>query len=93
MKFYALLLWKSEGVLARELRLLFLADGVVLKHSPTVDEIMAFEAEVLELAAEIREAVETGEFLPKPSKLCDWCSFQKLCPAQGGIALPLPASR
>ena len=92
MKFYALLLWKSEGVLARELRLLFLGDGVVLRHSPTLEEIVSFETEVLELAARIKAAVLAGIFAPKPSKLCDWCSFQKLCPAQGGIELPLPYS-
>lgn len=90
MKFYALLLYKTEGVLAKELRLLFLGDGQILRHSPTVEEIDLFEKEVLELAAQIRAAVQAGRFTPKPTKLCDWCSFQALCPAQGGIELPLP---
>ena len=32
----------------------------------------------------------TGDFRPSPSKLCDWCSHQQLCPAKGGTPPPFP---
>lgn len=90
MKFYALLLQKSEGVLARELRLIFLGNTKLELKTPTEAEMGDFEIEITGLAKKIREAVETGQFTPKPSKLCDWCAHQSLCPAKGGTLLPLP---
>jgi putative RecB family exonuclease len=32
----------------------------------------------------IRTAVERNDFRPRPSKLCDFCSFREFCPAWGG---------
>lgn len=90
MKFYALLLQKSEGVLARELRLIFLGNTRLERKTPTESEMADFEIQITGLANKIREAVETGNFTPKPSKLCDWCAHQSLCPAKGGTLLPLP---
>ena len=90
MKFYALLLQKSEGVLARQLRLIFLGNEKLALKAPTEREIADFEVEVVSISNRIRKAVENGEFTPKPSKLCDWCAHQSLCPAKGGTLLPLP---
>lgn len=90
MKFYALLLQKSEGVIARELRLIFLGNQRLERKAPTETELAAFETEVTDLSLKIRKAVETGNFEPRVSKLCDWCAHQSLCPAKGGTLLPLP---
>ena len=38
----------------------------------------------------ITKARETGDFRHKPSKLCDWCAHQAICPAFGGTPPPLP---
>ncbi|SKX04956.1 RecB family exonuclease [Mycobacteroides abscessus subsp. massiliense] len=32
----------------------------------------------------------TGDFRPNPSRLCDWCAHQSLCPAFGGTPPPYP---
>ena len=40
----------------------------------------------------IRLAEETGDWRPSPSRLCDWCAHQALCPAYGGTPPPLPAA-
>ena len=32
----------------------------------------------------VERACTTGDFRPRQSKLCDWCSFQRWCPAFGG---------
>ena len=36
------------------------------------------------------KATESGDWRPNRSKLCDWCSFQSLCPEFGGTPPPLP---
>ena len=43
MKFYAVALLRSRGVLPARLRLLYLADGQVLDYSPDLDELLRFE--------------------------------------------------
>ena len=43
MKFYAVALLRSRGVLPARLRLLYLADGQVLDYSPDLDELVRFE--------------------------------------------------
>ena len=32
----------------------------------------------------VERACEREDFRPRPSRLCDWCSFQAYCPAFGG---------
>jgi putative RecB family exonuclease len=32
----------------------------------------------------VERACTTGDFRPRPSRLCDHCSFQRWCPAFGG---------
>lgn len=93
LKFYALALWRTRGVVARELRLLYLADGELLRYSPDEAELRAFERTVRALWQAIERATETGDWRPKTSKLCDWCSHQALCPAFGGTPPPLPEPR
>jgi putative RecB family exonuclease len=29
----------------------------------------------------INRAISTDRYPPKPGRLCDWCSFQNICPA------------
>lgn len=38
----------------------------------------------------ISGCLDRGEFAPKTSKLCDWCSFQDRCPAFGAAAPDMP---
>jgi putative RecB family exonuclease len=91
MKFYALVLWRTRGVVPRQLRLMYLADADTLTYSPDADELDRFERTLHALWAAIRRATETGDFRPNPGKLCSWCDHQALCPAFGGTPPPLPA--
>src|SRR6185295_6075178 len=43
MKFYAVALLRSRGVLPARLRLLYLSDGQVLDYTPDLDELVRFE--------------------------------------------------
>lgn len=90
LKFYALLLWRTRGVIPRELRLVYLGDGVVLPYEPDEAQLRGFERMVAALWGAIRTATERGDWRPRRSKLCDWCDFQALCPEWGGTLPPLP---
>jgi putative RecB family exonuclease len=91
LKFYALVLWRIHGVVPRVLRLLYLRDAEVCDYSPDSDELMRFERNLLALWQAIERATQSGDFRPKPSRLCGWCSHQAHCPAFGGSPPPYPA--
>ncbi len=84
MKFYAVALWRSRGVLPAKLRLLYLADGQVLDYSPDVDELQRFERTLTAIWRAIQSAGSTGDFRASRSKLCGWCAHQQFCPEFGG---------
>jgi putative RecB family exonuclease len=90
LKFYALVLWRTRGVVPRVLRLLYLKDAEACDYSPDADELARFERTLLALWRAIEQATEAKEFRPKPSRLCGWCSHKALCPAYGGTPPPFP---
>ena len=90
MKFYAVALLRSRGVLPTRLRLLYLADGQVLDYSPGLDELLRFEKTLMAIWRAIQQAGATGDFRPSRSRLCDWCAHRELCPVFGGTPPPYP---
>ncbi|HEY9388909.1 MAG TPA: PD-(D/E)XK nuclease family protein [Mycobacteriales bacterium] len=90
MKFYALVLWRTRGVVPRELRLIYLADRDVLTYHPDAEELVRFERTVVAIWRAIERAVRTEDFRPNPSRLCDWCDHHERCPAKGGTLPPFP---
>lgn len=90
MRFYALVWWRMTGHIPEQLRLMYLKVADDLTHSPTAGELERFEGELADLWASIVRDGEHGDFRPKKSKLCGWCSFQELCPAFGGTPPEYP---
>jgi len=90
MRFYALVLWKATGTVPRLLQLLYLGNEQVLRYEPDEADLLATERKLKALWAAITRATETGDWRPSPSRLCDWCDHQALCPAFGGTPPPLP---
>ncbi|WP_374929527.1 RecB family exonuclease [Kytococcus sedentarius] len=90
MKFYALAIWRLRGRVPALLQLVYLKDGTILRHAPTEEELLATERKVVALYDAIERAAELGDWRPNRSRLCDWCSFQAICPAWGGTPPPLP---
>ena len=90
MKFYALVLWRTRGVIVARLQLMYLGDRMVLTYSPDEADLLAVERKVLALWDAIDRATQTRDFPAKPSKLCGWCDHQALCPEFGGEVLPWP---
>lgn len=92
MRFYALVLWKLHGRVPKVLQLLYLGSGEVLRYEPDDADLLATERKLEALWAAIQRATEQGDWRPRTSRLCDWCSYREsLCPAWGGTPPPLPA--
>ncbi|MEE6273259.1 RecB family exonuclease [Georgenia wangjunii] len=91
MRFYGLMLWRMNGTPPRRLQLVYLSDGRVLTLDPTEEDLLATERQIESIWEGITRAARAGHFTPRRSRLCDWCSFQSLCPEFGGTPPPLPA--
>jgi putative RecB family exonuclease len=93
MKFYALVIWRLRGQVPRLLQLMYLAEGEVLTYAPDESDLLATERKVAALWQAIERAAAAGDWRPRPSKLCDWCSHKTRCPEFGGTPPPLPEAR
>jgi putative RecB family exonuclease len=92
MKFYALALWRAGGAVPRMLQLIYLGNGELVRYAPDEADLVATERKVNALWLAIDRARTTGDWRPRPSRLCSWCSHQALCPAYGGTPPPLPST-
>jgi putative RecB family exonuclease len=90
MRFYALVLWRLRGEIPRMLQLLYLGSGEVLRYEPDEADLLATERKLAAIWDAISRATERGDWRPSPSRLCDWCDHQALCPAFGGTPPELP---
>ncbi|MBV9315195.1 MAG: RecB family exonuclease [Pseudonocardia sp.] len=90
MKFYALMVLVTRGVVPSQLRLMYLADGESLTYRPDEPELRRFARTLDAIWAAIARAGHTGDFRPNPGRMCDWCSHQVLCPAYGGMPPEYP---
>ena len=90
MKFYALVLWRTRGVVPAMLQLIYLGSGDILRYSPDEADLLAIERKVDALWKAISRAQESGDWRPRKSALCGWCAHQSLCPEFGGTPPPLP---
>ncbi|MDO4609338.1 RecB family exonuclease [Corynebacterium sp.] len=91
MRFYALVYWRLTGRIPDQLRLMYLKVADDLVHVPDARELERFQAELSQLWADIVRDGEFGDFAPRTSKLCGWCSYRDdYCPAHGGTPPEYP---
>ncbi|MEC4016682.1 RecB family exonuclease [Streptomyces sp. H27-D2] len=90
MKFYALVLWRLRGSVPRRLQLVYLGSGDVRTYDPTEEDLLGVERKLLALWEAIQLATDTGDWRPRPTKLCGWCDHQAVCPEFGGTPPPYP---
>jgi putative RecB family exonuclease len=91
MKFYALVLWRTTGAIPRQLQLIYLGNGEIMRFTPEEADLLSTERKINALWQAIERARASGDWRPHPSRLCGWCAHQALCPAFGGTPPPLPA--
>ena len=92
LKIYALVLWRTRGVVPTMLQLIYLGNGEILRYQPDEADLVATERKVEAIWQAIRRAKETGDWRPRPSRLCSWCAHQSLCPEFGGTPPPIPST-
>lgn len=90
MRFYALVIWRTRGVLPTLLQLMYLGDGSFLTYEPDEQELLATERKLVALWAAIERAIELRDFPPRKSGLCGWCAHKALCPEFGGTPPEMP---
>ena len=90
MKFYALVIWRTRGVVPAMLQLVYLGNGEMLRYVPDEQDLLATERKVEAIWHAIRRAEDAGDWRPSPGRLCDWCAHRAICPAWGGTPPPLP---
>ena len=90
MRFYALVLWRTRGIVPSVLQLVYLGNGEILRYTPDEADLLATERKVEAVWRAIRMAEETGDWRPNPGRPCSWCHHQAICPAYGGTPPPLP---
>jgi putative RecB family exonuclease len=89
MRFYALVLWRLRGEVPRLLQLMYLGNGEILRYQPDEADLRATERKIQALWRAIERAMESGDWRPRPSRVCDWCAHKPICPAYGGTPPPL----
>ncbi len=90
MRFYALVIWRTRGVVPALLRLIYLGNGEMISYQPDEADLRATERLLVALWEAIQRARETGDWQPSPGRNCTWCAHQALCPEFGGTPPPLP---
>jgi len=91
MKFYALVIWRTRGVVPAMLQLVYLGSGELLRYCPDERDLIATERKVEALWQAISRAQKTGDWRPRQSALCGWCAHHAICPEFGGTPPPLPS--
>jgi putative RecB family exonuclease len=92
LKIYALVLWRTRGVVPAMLQLIYLGNGEILRYEPDESDLRATERKLDAIWRAIRVAQDSGDWRPRRSRLCSWCAHQSLCPEFGGTPPPLPAA-
>ena len=82
--FYAFLCEQVFGVIPSKIRLMYLASGETIETVPSPQSVKFITTRTKAVWSAVERACTTGDFRPNQSKLCDWCSFQKWCPAFNG---------
>lgn len=90
MKFYALVIWRTRGVVPAMLQLVYLGNGEILRYVPDEQDLLATERKVEAIWQAIELARDDGDWRPNRGRHCDWCAHQAICPAWGGTPPPVP---
>ena len=89
---YALLCEQVLGRAPVEVRLLHLREPISITATPSLQSLRGQRVRTTAVWNAIERACERDDFQPRPSGLCDYCSYHEWCPAFGGSPPPLPVS-
>ena len=81
LRFYGLLWFRIKNVVPKLLQLLYLGDAQTIRSYPTESDLLMAERKALKIGEDILISHEKDFWPTQKSRLCDWCSFKKICPA------------
>lgn len=84
VQFYAAMCEQLFGTLPSKIQLLYLRAPVAIVATPTDASIRKVRTKSDAIFSTVERSCASGDFRPRPSRLCDWCSFKPYCPAHGG---------
>lgn len=82
---YSLLCEKIFGKLPKRVQLIYLSASTSIIATPTSSSVKGVQLRSNAIRTAVLKACESGDFRPNPSVLCNWCGYQDLCPAKGGV--------
>ena len=81
---YALLCERNFGRLPATVQLLYLSKPEAIVARPSDGSIRSVVSKSRAVMQAVERACTRDDFRPRPSVLCDFCSFREFCPAYGG---------
>lgn len=81
LKIYALLIRQRTGETPKEIRLLYLNGPTMYRLEIDDRQLDAMHSQLQALWKAIERALAGDRFPTRPGRLCDWCSYQDICPA------------
>ena len=63
---------------------MYLREPLVIEAVPSEQAVRGTRQRTSAVWSAIERACENEDFRPRPSALCNWCSFRSLCPIYGG---------
>ncbi len=81
---YSLLCERMLGRRPRRIQLLYLSKPERIITQPSDQSLRGVEVKSGAVMKAVRTACTRGDFRPRVSALCAYCSFQEFCPAYGG---------
>ena len=84
VQFYAFLCEQVFGKRPSRVQLLYLREPVAIVTEPTAQSLRGLQIRTNAIWQAVERACDRDDFRPKPSRLCDYCSFKAWCPAFGG---------
>ena len=82
--FYAYLCQQLFGRRPSRVQLMYLSTGETIVARPTEQSVAFLPKRTLAVYGAVERACATGEFRPRSGALCNYCAFQRWCPAFGG---------
>ena len=81
LKIYALMIQEDLGRTPAQVRLLYLGNSVAYSQPISQLGLRAMKQQLQALWYAIDRAIMTDTFPTRKSRLCNWCSYQPICPA------------
>ncbi|MDE0121749.1 MAG: PD-(D/E)XK nuclease family protein [bacterium] len=88
LKVYALMIQENHHRTPDLVRLLYLGNSEVYSLPVSPTQLRGVKKQLQALWWAIDRAISTGTFPTRKTRLCDWCSYQPICPAWADLPSP-----